>query len=169
MQRTADPEVLARFADVMAGHAAAIAVITLMADDRRPRGLAVTSLSSYSASPPSVMVAIDHASRTHDLLMAADAFGVNFLSGDQRAVADVFASRALDKFADLEWGMCDDVPRLQGARAFLCCRRAAVFEHGDHSILVGDVVAIDQDDACPPLVYFRRTTGWHLGSLTNGR
>jgi flavin reductase ActVB len=45
--------------------------------------------------------------------------------------------------------------------AYLRCRRVAVFEHYDHSILVGDVLGGVFREG-EPLVYLGRSMGWRL-------
>lgn len=153
-----------RFTDAMAGHPAGVAVITV-ADGSRPRGLAVTSLCSYSLEPPSVVLSVSHGSRSYGPLAACAVFGVHLLGQGQDELATVFSSRADDKFAGLDWRWEASVPRLNGSRAFLCCRRAATFVHGDHSILVGAVEAIEQGAAeLDPLLYCRRALGWRLAA-----
>ena len=151
------------FAAAMAGHAAGVAVVTVAAGER-PAGLAVTSLTAYSADPPSVAVSIAEQSRSHPALVSGDCFGVHLLAEGQEHIADVFASRAGDKFGELAWRWEDAIPRLLDVRMFLACRTAAVFHHGDHSIVIGDVARVEGEPDDPPLVYWRRRLEWRLVS-----
>jgi flavin reductase (DIM6/NTAB) family NADH-FMN oxidoreductase RutF len=48
-----------------------------------------------------------------------------------------------------------------GALAYLRCRRAALFELYDHSILIGDVTGGARSDG-EPLVYMDRRMDWRL-------
>jgi flavin reductase ActVB len=73
----------------------------------------------------------------------------------------VFASRRDDKFANLVWRWDGTVPRLGAAPAFLSCVRRAVLHHGDHAIIIGDVIRADVRPA-EPLVYYRRSLDWRL-------
>ena len=61
----------------------------------------------------------------------------------------------------LDWNWDADVPRLGGALAYLRCRRSALFELYDHSILIGDVIG-GQRAAGAPLVYMERRMDWRL-------
>lgn len=79
-----------------------VTVVTAM-DDDIPRGLAVSAFSSVSLEPPTVMVAVQHTSSTHDCLFRTDHLAINILSTDQLDVVGVFATKAADKFADLDW------------------------------------------------------------------
>ena len=149
------------FRDAMAGLASGVAVVTARRDDRQPCGLVATSVSSFSARPPSVLVSVDHQSRCHRALVDGDTFGVHVLHAGQEPLARVFAGKGDDKFAGIEWSWDDGVARIAGTLSYLRCRRSALFELYDHSLLVGDVTggAIEHGE---PLVYMRRSFGWRL-------
>jgi flavin reductase (DIM6/NTAB) family NADH-FMN oxidoreductase RutF len=144
-------------ADLVSG----IAVVTARREDGRPCGLVATSISSFSAEPPSVLVSIGHTSRCHTALAECEHFGVHLLRADQAEVATLFASLAEDKFAGLEWHWDDDVPVIAGTLAYLRCRRSALFELYDHSILIGDLIGGERSDG-QPLVYMDRRMDWRL-------
>lgn len=156
----------ASFADVMASHAAGVAVATCSrpgeGEERVPLGLAVTSLSSYTADPPSVLLSVDVSSRSHDHLVAGEELGVHLLAHDQAEVAHLFASKSDDKFERLEWAWDGGVPRLGGVLAYLRCRPDACFGHHDHTIVVGTVEAASIEREARPLVYHDRRLEWHL-------
>jgi flavin reductase (DIM6/NTAB) family NADH-FMN oxidoreductase RutF len=79
-----------------------VTVVTAM-DGKTPRGLAVNAFSSISLDPACVMVCVQRTSSTHDCLFRADHLAINILSTDQLDVVGTFASKASDKFADVEW------------------------------------------------------------------
>jgi len=79
-----------------------VTVVTAM-DDATPRGLAVNAFASISLDPPTVMVAVQHTSSTHDCLFRADHLAINILSTDQLDVVKRFAVKSDDKFAGLDW------------------------------------------------------------------
>jgi flavin reductase (DIM6/NTAB) family NADH-FMN oxidoreductase RutF len=126
-----------------------------------------TSLSSFSAAPPSVLTSIGHTSRCHHALVESEHFGVHILAGDQEPLARVFASLAEDKFDGVGWSWDEDVPELDGALAYLRCRRSALFELYDHTVLVGDVTGGDANGG-EPLVYHERSMGWRLRPPAHG-
>jgi flavin reductase ActVB len=145
----------------MASLASGVAVITARRSDGRPCGLAATSVSSYSAHPPSLLVAVSHTSRCHRALADSESFGIHLLRADEVELAHVFAGRGDDKFADVAWHWDDDVPELEGALAYLRCRRAANFERYDHTILIGDLTRGRMGPG-EPLLYARRRMDWLL-------
>lgn len=149
------------FRDAMAGLCSGVAVLTARRADARPCGLVATSLSSFSAAPPSVLTSIGHASRCHHALAECEHFGVHLLRADQEPLAHVFASLVEDKFDGFDWDWDADVPELHGALAYLRCRRSALFELYDHSILIGDVVGGRREPG-EPLVYLDRRMDWRV-------
>ena len=151
----------ALFRESMAGLCSGVAVVTARREDASPCGLVATSVSSFSAAPPSLLVSIGHTSRCHTALIECELFGVHLLRHDQASVADLFASLAEDKFTGLDWRWDGEVPVVSGALAYLRCRRSALFELYDHSILIGDVTGGERSDG-QPLVYMDRRMDWRL-------
>ena len=151
----------ALFRETMAVLCSGVAVVTARRDDGEPCGLVATSVSSFSATPPSVLASIGHVSRCHATLIACEEFGVHLLAADQAPVAELFASLAEDKFADVRWSWDGGVPVLGGVLAYLRCRRSALFELYDHSILIGDVAGGHRAGG-EPLVYMGRRMDWRL-------
>lgn len=150
------------FRDAMAALASGVAVVTARRADRRPAGLLATSIAAYSAAPPSILVSVSHSSRSHPILVEhADLFGVHLLARGQGEAARAFASRSDDKYRELEWEWDGEVPRLAGVVSYLRCRRSAVFDRYDHSILIGDV--LDGHHAGgEPLLWVGRRMDWRL-------
>jgi flavin reductase ActVB len=156
------------FREAMARLCSGVAVVTARRPDGHPCGLVATSVSSFSAEPPSVLASVSHTSRCHDALAGGTEFGVHLLTAAQEDLAHTFAGLGDDKFAGLDWDWDGElVPRLSGALAFLRCRRAALFELYDHSLLVGDVMGGYVSDG-EPLVYMERSMSWRLVSSTQG-
>ncbi len=149
------------FRESMAALVAGVAVVTARRPDGHPCGLVATSVSSFSAAPPSILASIGHTSRCHHALVECERFGVHLLAAGQEPVATAFAGLGDDKFAGIEWRWDGDVPELGGVLAYLRCRRSALFEMYDHSILIGDVEG-GRHDAGEPLVYMRRRMDWSL-------
>lgn len=154
----------AAFGALMAEVPAGVAVITTRGPDG-PMGLVVTSLTAYSADPPSVLVSVAHTSRSYDPLVAADRFGVHLLRLGQDQVAAAFASKADDKFAGLEWDWDGaEVPRIAGCLAYLRCRSSTSFTHLDHDVLIGVIEHHEHPGGVEPMVYLRRKFAWQLSA-----
>jgi flavin reductase (DIM6/NTAB) family NADH-FMN oxidoreductase RutF len=145
----------------MASLASGVAVITARRSDGVPCGLAATSVASYSAHPPSLLVSVADSSRCYGALTGCERFGVHLLRSNELPVAHVFAGKGDDKFAGVDWRWDGDVPELVGTLAYLRCRRAANFDRYDHTVLIGDLEAGRMDEG-HPLLYARRRMDWLL-------
>lgn len=163
-RRVSDEALPDAFREAMAGLCSGVAVITARRPDGHPCGLVATSVSSFSGSPPSVLVSVDHGSRCHGALVDGDSFGVHVLAAGQESLARVFAGRGDDKFAGVGWSWDGGVARIGGTLSFLRCRRSALFELYDHSLVVGDVIAASVAGG-EPLVYWSRRMGWRLAPV----
>ena len=140
----------------MASLASGVAVVTGVDPESGPCGMTVTSIASYSAKPPSVIVCVDESTRSYRGMTAGEYFAVHLLNEDQADVARLFASKVDDKFEQ-----CESVAGphglqlIVGSLATLICRRSFVTIHGDHAIVIGTVVDGCVEDR-QPLVYWRR-------------
>jgi 4-hydroxyphenylacetate 3-hydroxylase, reductase component len=132
-----------------------------------PRGITVSSFTSVSLDPPLVLVSIAKGSALHDTFRDARSFAVNFLADDQKSVSDRFAGRVNlpDRFEGLKFreGVSGS-PIIEGVRAVLECRSWKVYDGGDHSMIVGEVLAAKAFNSKRPLVYYSQqyTTTEHL-------
>ncbi|MFE6366041.1 flavin reductase family protein [Streptomyces sp. NPDC057806] len=147
------------FRDMMAGVCAPVTVVTTM-NDGSPSGATVSSFASLSLDPPLVTVAFDRGSRVLAQILAERRFGVNLLGSAQADLAVLFASRYVDRFAQVDWHLDDGLPRLDGAAGWLECDLHEAVEGGDHLLLLGHVVGASRAEL-PPLVYAYRTFGTH--------
>ncbi len=131
-------------------------------------GLTVTSLSSLSAEPPTVMFGLNLSSSSFPVLARHRSFGVNFLNATQKQIADRFAGRGGEKgparYAGANWSEgATGAPLLEGALAALDCEVEELIERHSHAIVIGRVreVRLGGDDAA--LVYWRgdyERLGW---------
>ncbi len=119
--------------------------------------MTVSSFTSVSLDPPLVLISIAKGSAVHDRFRHARAFAVNFLADDQKSVSDRFAgrTRAREKFDGMRFAKgVTGSPLIDGVRAAIECNAWQVYEGGDHSLLVGEVVAAKTFNSKRPLVYY---------------
>jgi 3-hydroxy-9,10-secoandrosta-1,3,5(10)-triene-9,17-dione monooxygenase reductase component len=149
-----------RFRSVMGSFPTGVAVVTALRPDGAPVGLTANSLTSVSLDPLLVLVCIDHGSASHDAIVDSGAFAVNLLNESGRGLSDLFArGEREDRFVDVEWhaGLTGS-PVLEDALGWIDCRVHQTHVAGDHTIVVGRVVACDHTDQ-DPLVYHRGAYG----------
>lgn len=147
--------------------AGGVSVITTGRGDDRT-GLTVTSLSSLSAEPPTVMFGVNLSSSSFPVLKRHRSFGVNLLTAAQKEVADRFAGRNGEKgparYAEAQWHEGrTGAPLLEGALAALDCELEELIERHSHAIVIGRVreIRLGTNDAA--LLYWRgdyERLGW---------
>jgi len=149
-----------QFRTALGSFATGVTIVTTRAADGQPIGLTANSFNSLSLEPPMVLWALAKSSKSLPAFVAAEYFAVHILAVDQQSLADLFARRGADKFADLELDSGPGgIPLLRGCSARFQCRSAHHYEGGDHMILVGEVVAFDHFD--------RPALAFHGGGYAN--
>jgi flavin reductase (DIM6/NTAB) family NADH-FMN oxidoreductase RutF len=113
-------------------------------------GITANSFASVSLDPPLVLWSPARASRRFDVFAQARSFAIHVLAADQQAVCDAFVQPgpANIPLADGPEGL----PLIGGCHARFLCRRHAIFDGGDHAILVGRVFEAMRRDV-DPLVF----------------
>src|SRR6266404_539155 len=92
----------AEFRRVLGHFAAGVTVVTTRGADGRPYGLTATAFSSVSLIPPLVLVCVDKKAESYTHFEASSVFAVNFLSCEQEATSQLFATSGGDKFAGID-------------------------------------------------------------------
>jgi flavin reductase (DIM6/NTAB) family NADH-FMN oxidoreductase RutF len=110
--------------------------------------MTVSAFASVSLEPPLVLFCAEKIARFHDAVLAAGAWAVSILAEDGEKTARWLATRGRPLDGQLDElphhpGPVTGAPLLDGALATMECRTFAVYDGGDHSIIVGRVVAVD--------------------------
>lgn len=132
--------------------------ITTTRVDGVDHAMTATAFTSVSLRPPLVLVCVERVARFHAAVVASGTWGVSLLAADTEDVATWLATRgrSLDRQLDgiaIQRGRTG-VPLLAAATARLECRTWAVHDGGDHSIVVGEVLAAEVGTRDDPLVYY---------------
>jgi 3-hydroxy-9,10-secoandrosta-1,3,5(10)-triene-9,17-dione monooxygenase reductase component len=133
-----------------------VTVVAALDADGEPVGFACQSFAALSLEPPLVLFCPGKASRTWPVIEQAGSFCVNVLSHEQRDVSMVFGRAGSDKFAAVDWFPAPSgAPVLVGALSWIDCSVDAVFDGGDHHIVVGRVGALGEPVNGRPLIFYR--------------
>jgi 3-hydroxy-9,10-secoandrosta-1,3,5(10)-triene-9,17-dione monooxygenase reductase component len=145
-----------RFRDTLGAFPTGVTIVTAAGQDG-PAGLTTNAFSSLSLDPPLVVVCFDNSSRTLPVVRDAGRFAVNVLRAGSEDLAAVFASKrvAAEKFAATTHTEAHGVPVLDDALAWMACELRELIPGGDHTIGVGEVIAMDPGDDGEPLVFWR--------------
>jgi flavin reductase (DIM6/NTAB) family NADH-FMN oxidoreductase RutF len=123
-------------------------------------GMTVTSVSSFSVDPPTLIVSINRDASSFPLIRRHGAFGVNILAADQLEIAERFAGKGglkgADRFAGARWVTAvSGVPLLVGALSAVDCEVEEIFERHSHGIIIGRVRDVRNSTRNAALAY------WH--------
>ena len=146
----------ADFRRVLGHFATGVTVITTLDAHGAPAGLTANAFTAVSLVPPLVLVCVDRASDTHDLIRRSGSFAVNVLASEQADVARRFAQdERARRFDALPWrAEVTGAPVLADVLAWIDCRVHATADGGDHTIYIGAVQATAARDG-DPLLFFR--------------
>ena len=136
-----------------------VAVITTVAD-AQPKGITVNSFTSVSLDPPMVLWCLDKKSDRYDTFIRSSCFTISVLGTAHEAVSSRLARQGTHSLEGIDLIQTElGPPALADALAFFECSNEAVYEGGDHGILLGHVLRFAQREAGAPLVFFRGKYG----------
>jgi flavin reductase (DIM6/NTAB) family NADH-FMN oxidoreductase RutF len=123
-------------------------------------GMTVTSVSSLSVEPPTLIVSINRESSSWPLLKRHGFFGVNILTADQLDVAERFTGKGglkgADRFAGAQWTTrVSGVPLLVGALSAIDCEAEDIIERHSHALVAGRVLDIQASQRTAALAYWQ--------------
>jgi len=143
-----------QFRHALGSFATGITIVTTRDGEERDVGMTANSFNSVSLDPPMILWSLAKTSHSLPAFMAAEYFAVHVLGADQEALSNQFASRGVDKFANVSLVRGkSDIPLLEGCAARFECRTAFRYEGGDHVIFVGEVLAYDHAPRAPLLYH----------------
>ncbi len=147
------------YREAMARFGAAVSVVTTDGTGGR-FGFTASAVTSVTDDPPTLLVCVNRRNDSHPALIANGVFCVNTLAAGQEELSNTFggAAEAQDaRFAAGAWHtLRTGAPALAGAVVAFDCRVVQVTEIGTHSVVFGEVVAIEHGAEHDGLVYFGR-------------
>jgi flavin reductase (DIM6/NTAB) family NADH-FMN oxidoreductase RutF len=153
-QETKTPLTSEQLRKVLGHFATGVTVVTTRLPADEPRGFTVNSFTSVSLDPPLVLVCVAHATESFQAMSQAEYFAVNFLAEDQEELSRTFAAKQGDRFARAAYTESPHgSPLLAGCLGYVECRKIASHAHGDHTIIIGEVLAAQANGGSPLLFY----------------
>ncbi|MEO8176383.1 MAG: flavin reductase family protein [Sphingomicrobium sp.] len=142
--------------DALGCFATGVTVVTCFDQAGQPFGITANSFTSVSLDPPLLLVNLHKEAASAPALTAASHFAVNVLQTGQQPASIRFSTRDEDRFGPNDWSPGEfGAPVLGGSLSVFECERHAVYDGGDHHIVVGRVVKASFDPSLDPLLYFR--------------
>lgn len=144
------------FKNALKRWASGVTVVTAHSATSGPRGMTATSFSSVSLEPPQILVCLNQATDTGQLVVAEPFFAVNILSDLQEAISNAFAGGLSqeERFDSVIWHVGENgAPLLTRALVTLECRVVNHVNAGSHWVVIGEVQRVVCRDE-PPLLYY---------------
>jgi len=151
------------FREVFGRFATGVAVIT-SAGPAGAGGMTANALCSLSLDPLLALVCFENGARTLPIVREAGRFAVNVLASHQEDLAGVFASKLpeAEKLEGVAHRLECGVPIIEGSLAWAACELRELIAGGDHTIGIGEVIALGLGGGEPLLWYGGR---YHAGPL----
>ncbi len=132
-----------------------VTVVTTKASDGSDQGMTVSAFCSLSLEPPLILICIEKTASAHPALSTAPGFVVNILAARQEQIARRFSIVDIDRFEGVGftrsatgYAILDDILGL------IECKRFAMHDGGDHTIILGEVESARAETGTP-LLYYR--------------
>ncbi|MFT7559695.1 MAG: flavin reductase [Flavobacteriales bacterium] len=137
--------------------AAGVSVISAVNGEERA-AMTVSSLTSVSDQPPSLLVCVNKATRMDTIIENADRFVVNILASHQQDVSNICARAEAgeQRFETGDWAK-DELSGqyyLADALTVFICEKTQTVEYGTHNVVFGNIIEVRRvAEPHQPLIY----------------
>lgn len=146
------------FKNAMSLLTSAVNVVTTAGASGR-HGFTASAVCSVTDTPPTLLVCMNKASRSHEYFVENKILTVNVLGSQHEDISNVFSSKmsSAERFKHGIWTELETgAPVLEGALVNFDCEIDQIQEVGTHTIFMCRIVAIQQSQHEQSLVYFNR-------------
>ncbi len=145
---------LPEFRAALGMFATGVTIVTARGPDGVPVGLTANSFNSVSLTPPLVLWSLARSAGSMPAFERGSHYAINILAAEQHALAERFASKAVDRFQGLAFREgAGGAPIIEGAVAVFECFNRSRYEEGDHVIFVGEVERCERREGAQPLIF----------------
>lgn len=154
-----DPAVTAEFRRLMGLFTTGVCVVSAPTAQGGIMGMTVNSFVSVSLDPMLVCWSLQNSSSQFSGWLEAERFAISILAESQQSVARRYAARASSGLIESDFDLSESgLPVVKGALGRIECRRWSTYPAGDHTMILGEVTAMDapqSSDTAAPLGFFR--------------
>jgi flavin reductase len=146
------------FRNAMSLLTSAVNVVTTAGASGR-HGFTASAVCSVTDTPPTLLVCMNTASRSHAHFIENETLTVNVLGAQHQHISNVFSSKLTseERFKHGTWiKLKTGAPVLEDALVSFDCQIEQIQEVGTHTIFICRTVAIQQGQHEHSLVYFNR-------------
>ncbi len=119
-----------------------------------PNAITVSSVTSISMNPPSLLICINKSSRIHNSIELGSKFCINLLNNEQEDISNICSDEDMydQRFKDKNWNL-QNIPFLVNAQANIFCKVDKLTSYHTHSIVIGLVEDAKYADEISTLTY----------------
>lgn len=135
-----------------------VCIISGIDEKGSPKAITVSSVTSVSFSPQSLLACINKGSSFHEVLSKGSKLNLSFLNSNQSNIAKICSTKK-ERFDNDFWDFdINDIPSVKDALGNILCNVSNIVDHGTHVISILDVIKIDfQDKNNKSLLYGNRS------------
>jgi flavin reductase (DIM6/NTAB) family NADH-FMN oxidoreductase RutF len=141
------------------GHFATGVTVMTTTTPARMHGMTVSAFASVSLEPLLVLVCVEQSTLMHRLVAESGAFAINILGEHGEATSRFYADNARLDAPEFREGAYrlgqTGAPLLTEATGHIEATLHSSMDAGDHTIVVGQVVALEVSSEEEPLIYYR--------------
>ena len=119
-----------------------------------PNAITVSSVTSISMDPPSLLICINKSSRIHNSIELESKFCINLLNNKQEDLSNICSDEDMydQRFKDENWNL-NGIPFLKNAQANIFCKVDKLTSYHTHTIVIGLVEDANYADEISTLTY----------------
>lgn len=142
------------FRDALGQFPTGVCVVTANPEGFPAFGMTVNSFASVSLDPPLILWSLQKDSELSEAWAATSLFAVNILNSGQQELSSRYAQKNQHDLDAEHYFIGEaNVPVIEDAVASFECELAATHDGGDHIILVGRVIEMENGPQTEPLVF----------------
>ena len=123
-------------------------------DNKNLNAITVSSVTSVSIDPPSLLVCINKTAGIHDSIIKDSKFCINLLKKSQQDISNLCSTfqEEENRFKNDQWDTTD-IPFLKNAQANIFCKVDEIISYHTHSIVVAKVTESKYSNEIDTLIY----------------
>tara|TARA_Y200000002_G_C22423527_1_gene554876 strand:- start:85 stop:549 length:465 start_codon:yes stop_codon:yes gene_type:complete len=142
------------FKKAMRSYVYSVSIMSNIDDNKNLNAITVSSVTSVSIDPPSLLVCINKTAGIHDSIVNDSKFCINLLKKSQQDISNLCSSfqEEENRFKNDQWDTTD-IPFLKNAQANIFCKVDEIISYHTHSIVLAKVTESKYSNEIDTLIY----------------
>ena len=142
------------FKKAMRSYVYSVSIMSNIDDNKNLNAITVSSVTSVSIDPPSLLVCINKTAGIHDSIIKDSKFCINLLKKSQQDISNLCSTfqEEENRFKNDQWDTTD-IPFLKNAQANIFCKVDEIISYHTHSIVVAKVTESKYSNDIDTLIY----------------